>query len=135
MLNKIRLGDDVEARCGRCKEERQHQVVALTTGGRIERVTCKFCHNTHLYRDPAAKVSVKPRATGNGGSSSSARRATVQSETFPSRPARDYSPRESFATGDRIAHPKFGQGEVLEVRAGKIDVRFGKDLRTLLHAG
>lgn len=129
MLKRIRLGDDVDTYCGRCKEERRHQVVALHSDGRIERVTCNFCRNTHLYRDPAAKAA-KPRAVSGVRS-----RTEVKTHPVSNGPARPYSAQAVYAVGDQISHPKFGQGEVVEARQGKIDVRFGRDLRTFLHAG
>ena len=128
MLKRIRLGDDVRAYCGRCKEERMHQVVALHSENRIERITCNYCQSTHRYRDPEAKTAVKPRTA-------SARTAEARTRTITDRPARTYSPQEIYAAGDNITHPKFGQGNVVEARAGKIDVRFGRETRTLLHAG
>jgi len=129
MLKRIRLGDDVMAYCGRCKEERMHQVVALRSEGRIERVTCNYCQSTHLYRDPEAKAAAKSRPA------SGARSAEVKTRVTSNRPARAYSPQETYATGDQITHPKFGEGNVMEARQGKIDVRFGREMRTLLHAG
>jgi len=48
---------------------------------------------------------------------------------------RPYSPQQTYAAGDWIEHAKFGQGRVVEARAGKIDVRFESGSRTLLHAG
>jgi hypothetical protein len=129
MLKRIRLGDDVMAYCGRCKEERVHQVVALHSEGRIERVTCNYCQSTHLYRDPEAKAAAKSRRT------TGVRSAEVKTRVVSNRPPRAYSPRETYAAGDQIAHPKFGEGDVVEARAGKIDVRFGREMRTLLHAG
>lgn len=129
MLKRIRLGDDVRAYCGRCKEERVHQVVALHSEGRIERITCNYCQSTHRYRDPEASTApAKPRRVG-------ARSAEAKASTISDRPPRAYSPREIYAAGDNITHPTFGQGSVVEARAGKIDVRFGRDRRTLLHAG
>ncbi|HEX8459567.1 MAG TPA: hypothetical protein VF656_19900 [Pyrinomonadaceae bacterium] len=127
MLNKIRLGDDVMSYCGRCKEERMHQVVALRSEGRIERVTCNYCQSTHLHRDPQA---TKTRRTTVARGAEAKTRATSSD-----RPARAYSPQDSYGTGDQITHPKFGEGTVVEARRGKIDVRFGRETRTLLHAG
>jgi hypothetical protein len=129
MLKRIRLGDDVMTYCGRCKEERMHQVVALHSEGRIERVTCNYCQSAHLYRDPdkaAAKSS--RRASGT-------RSAEVKTRAASGQPARAYSPQAAYAAGDQITHPKFGEGDVVEARRGKIDVRFGREMRTLLHAG
>ncbi len=131
MLKRIRLGDDVMAYCGRCKEERMHQVVALRSEERIERVTCNYCQSTHLYRDPeGATARVKSRRT------TGARAAEDRTQAVVNRaPARPYSPQETYAAGDHITHAKFGDGTVAEARPGKIDVRFGRETRTLLHAG
>lgn len=130
MLKKIRLGDDAQAYCGRCKEERLHHVVALHSDGQIERVTCNYCQSTHRYRDPQATGAVKTRRT------SAARSLEIKGRAAASNtPARPYSPGETYAAGDQISHTKFGEGSVVEARQGKIDVRFGRELRTLLHAG
>jgi hypothetical protein len=127
MSNRIRLGDEVVTYCGRCKDERTHQIEALNSEGRAERVTCKFCHSTHLYRDRERKTTRV--ASGNSRRTNSETRAVIL------KPARPYSVQDAYARGDQISHPKFGQGEVVEARAGKIDVRFGREVRTLLHAG
>ena len=129
MLKKIRLGDDVQAYCGRCKEERLHHVVALHSDGQIERVTCNYCQSTHRYRDPPATAAGKTRRT------TGARTLEMRTRAASNHPARAYSPREIYAAGDKITHPKFGEGSVAEARQGKIDVRFGREMRTLLHAG
>jgi len=106
-----------------------HQVVALHSEGRIERVTCNYCQSTHLYRDPQATAASKTRRT------TGARAAEVKTRAASNRPARAYSPQDTYTTGDQITHPKFGEGSVVEARRGKIDVRFGREMRTLLHAG
>ena len=129
MLKRIRLGDDVQAHCGRCKEERMHQVVALRSDGRIESVICNYCRNSHRYRDPEATTVTKQRGTTRTLATAHKNNPTSD------RPARTYSPRETYAAGDGINHPTFGQGNVIEARQGKIDVRFGREMRTLLHAG
>ncbi len=127
MLKRNRLGDDVVTSCGRCKEERTHQVEALSSDGRIERVTCRFCQSNHLYRE---------RRTGDTASTNARPRPAPQTmRAASSKPARAYSPKEVYTAGERISHPKFGEGQVVEARTGKIDVRFGRDARTLLHAG
>lgn len=126
VFKRIRLGDEVSTYCGKCKEERTHQVVALNSGGGIERVTCLTCQGNHLYRERRATATKK-----SGGASASEPRVKPVS----SRPARGYAATESYTVGDVISHPKFGMGEVVDARAGKIDVKFGGEKRTLLHAG
>lgn len=47
---------------------------------------------------------------------------------------RTYSPRETFAVGDTIDHPKFGRGTVVAVTGQKMDVEFAETTSTLVHA-
>lgn len=130
MSKRNHLGDEVVTYCGRCKEERTHQVEALAAANRIERVTCRFCHSNHLYRAPRQSetgVAVSKRVRSAAAPKTARRAASLK-------PARAYSSQETYEIGDQIAHPKFGQGEVVEVRPGKVGVRFGRELRTLLQA-
>lgn len=124
IVQKLRPGDDVDTYCGRCKEERVHAIIALTPQGAIERVMCRTCQSNHLFRERAKKAS-KTKSTREKGQAVAA---------VESGPARDYSMQSRFRVGERISHPKFGLGTVIDERSGKIDVRFGKDVRTLIHA-
>ena len=122
-IKKLRLGDDVTTYCGKCKEERLHVVVSFSTQGVVDRVQCRTCHGTHLYKQQKAAV---PR-TVKGSSA----RSVVTNDNLP---VRNYSAKECFSVGDRISHSKFGSGTVTEVRPGKIHVRFDRDERILVHA-
>lgn len=48
-------------------------------------------------------------------------------------PGKAYSPKETYAAGDEISHPRFGAGVVLRARAKQIDVEFGSETRKLAH--
>ena len=51
-----------------------------------------------------------------------------------SRPIRPYNIRESFQSGDRIAHKTLGEGVVQGVTGrGKIAVLFGEEKKLLIH--
>jgi hypothetical protein len=130
-IKKLRPGDDTDTYCGRCKAERMHQVVALNADGVPASVICRTCggqHRFHVKRESAA-----PRAAGGAGRTS---RASAEStRDAPHGPARPYSPKEIFAAGDWVDHPKFGQGKVSQARDGKIEVRFESGSRLLIHAG
>ena len=128
IVKKIRLGDDVETRCGRCKEDRLHQVVALGSGAVPERVICKTCGSEHKYR---AQKATSPRAARGPRAGSRSAEVDIPANSV----ALDYSPKDTYIPGNVIAHPKFGTGKVVDARTGKIDVKFGTELRTLLHAG
>lgn len=124
---KPQLGGDIEAYCGKCKDMREHVIAALNSEGSVERVQCRTCQSNHLFRQKAAK-STTTRATTS---------RSVKKDASPDveggGPLRTYSMQEKFAVGDRVEHPKFGIGVVVEVRFGKIDVKFGREQKTLIH--
>lgn len=128
---KLRPGDDTDTYCGRCKAERAHQVVALNADGVPASVICRTCggqHRFHQKKETGARTSSNAAGRRARGSAEPAR------ET-PAGPARQYSPREVYAAGEWVDHPKFGQGKVEQARGGKIEVRFESGNRLLVHAG
>lgn len=131
IVKRMRPGDDVDAHCGKCKDVRTHAIIAVNEQGKIERVQCRTCQGTHNYKNPVKETK---RATGTGTRSGGTGRASVNS-TIPNGATRQYSPRESFQIGDQISHPTFGLGYVSDVRAQKIDVKFGRETKILIHAG
>jgi hypothetical protein len=48
-------------------------------------------------------------------------------------PGRKYSPKETYAVGDAISHPRFGAGVVTRARAKQMDVEFDGETRKLAH--
>lgn len=132
IYRRTRVGDDTLAYCGRCKAERTHTVVALKSDTEPAEVVCRTCDSRHRYRAGAARLA--------GATSDTARRATGERRTTAipistTKPARAYNTRETYAEGELIEHPRYGRGEIMSLRGGKIDVRFGDGLRTLVHAG
>ncbi len=126
IVKKQQTGDDVNTLCGKCKCEREHVIIALKADGGVERVQCRTCSSNHLFRAAkTASASTRPRTPREKSSATSE----------DSGPAKDYSMQSRFRVGDRIAHPKFGIGLVVEQRPGKIDVKFGRELRILVHGG
>ena len=123
IVRKSQTGDDINTWCGRCKCEREHVITALKSDGSVERVQCRTCDSLHLFRATKA-ASTRTR---------SVREKSAAVET-PTGPAREYSMQSRFSVGDRISHPRFGIGTVVEKRAGKIDVKFGREMRVLIHA-
>lgn len=51
----------------------------------------------------------------------------------PALPARAYAPGERFTVGDRVAHPKFGEGRVTRTTRDKVEIAFADGPRTLVH--
>ncbi len=127
IVNKPQLGGDIDTLCGKCKEIREHVIAAISPTGQIERVQCRTCQSNHIYRE--RKTTTTTRSTTRTS------RKDAASSSDSSGPPRAYSMQERFAVGDRLEHPKFGSGLVVEVRSGKIDVKFGREMKTLIHGG
>lgn len=130
IVKRPQLGGDIETYCGRCKEMREHVIAALSATGEVERVQCRTCQSNHLYREK--KTATRSTTTRSRSSAGTSRKALAELE-MEAGPARPYSMQERFKVGDRIEHPKFGTGLVVEERAGKIDVKFGRELKTLVN--
>ena len=131
-IKRLGPGDDTETYCGRCKAERAHQVVALNADGVPATVICRTCGGQHRFRekkDLNAASSTGGTKRRVGGSAERTREAP------PPGPARPYSPKEVYAAGEWLEHPKFGRGQIKQARGGKIEVRFESESRLLVHAG
>lgn len=128
IVQKLRPGDDVDAQCGKCKDVRTHAIIAVNAQGKIERVQCRTCQGTHNYRNPVKE----PKRASSTGTRSSGKTGAASA---PTGPTKLYSPQQSFQIGDQISHPTFGVGYITDVRATKIDVKFGRETKTLIHAG
>jgi hypothetical protein len=135
------VGQDIEALCGRCGQV--WHVVMAKMGDRIAKVVCKRCGGHHRYRDENGAAadrseSRQPRRQtfGSGRRSSGAARGEAATPALPpfdpEKPPRKYAPRDSYATGERVAHPTFGVGVVAgSPGAGKVDVVFSGGARVL----
>ena len=130
IVKRPQLGGEVETRCGKCKEIREHVIAALKENGEIARVECLTCRSNHIYRE--AKTTTR---TTSGRTTTRGTKRDGASGSDSVGPLRPYSMQERFFVGDRLEHQKFGLGVVIEVRAGKIDVKFGRELKTLIHGG
>jgi RNase P subunit RPR2 len=129
-IKKLRPGDDTDTYCGRCKAERTHQIVALNADGTPANVICRTCGSQHRFRQK--KESAAPSA---GETRRQSRTPAGPTRESPEGRVRPYSPKEVYAGGEWVEHPKFGQGKVTQARAGKVEVRFESGSRVLIHAG
>jgi hypothetical protein len=136
LYRKPRVGQELNAYCGKCKDERTH-IVAAMDGEIVRRVSCSMCGSTHNYKvkpatppeDGGSAATKKRKATG-------ARRAK-EGNAFsidPKRPVKSYDMNNTFSSGDVINHPKFGLGAVeTALPPNKIEVRFQEGKKMLLH--
>ena len=63
-MRDIRLGDDIDDFCVRCKRVMNHAVVSVI-GGAAAKVRCRTCHSDHDYRHeqaPPPKVDARKAA-------------------------------------------------------------------------
>lgn len=130
-------------------------MIVAVEGGKITRVQCKECMAYHRYRPPEGEERVdgvaKPKkaatrkktatskSTASSGPAKSSRKKAPLDEPLVepdlSRAIRLYKMSETYSPGDRVEHPKFGQGVVeLLPGPGKIAVFFEDGRRTLAHA-
>ena len=56
----LRLGDVLDDYCPRCRLLMNHDVATLAEG-KVIKVTCRTCHNTHDYRNCLLYTSPSPR--------------------------------------------------------------------------
>ncbi|MBS1859668.1 MAG: hypothetical protein JST11_30130 [Acidobacteria bacterium] len=66
-MRDIRLGDDIDDYCVRCKRVMNHDVVSVLNG-KPAKVRCRTCHSDHDYRNeqpPPPKVDARKAALFN----------------------------------------------------------------------
>lgn len=132
----ISAGSDVESICSKCGDV-WHVVVAMV-GDQVARVVCKECGGQHRYRPPGGKGKAAPK-TARARKTATKRTAPKPAagpavEPDIARPTRAYSPLESYQTGDRVDHVKFGIGVVEAIEPGKMQVWFPVGRKVLVQA-
>ena len=143
----LEIGDQVDARCCRCKEVTTH-VIASMVDGEIAKVKCNICGSNHKYRPPAPpKEPKEPKAPRTRKSTAAKTAAAAKKETLPSPELEEwrslcsntenlellpYGMGEKFKEHDFISHKTFGVGIVKQViGVNKIRVLFESGLKLL----
>jgi hypothetical protein len=131
------VGQDIESICGKCGDV-WHVVVAMV-GDKVAKVQCKQCGGYHRHRPPGSSSSApvrRSRASAVGGSAAPAPRSNEpQVAADLSRPVKPYRFDGEYSPGDRVEHPKFGEGIVeLTSEPGKMQVFFADGRRVLARA-
>lgn len=145
---KLSVGSEIESWCGKCKEMREHHIVAMV-GGEPKQVICVVCSSRHNYRaEPPAKAK---RAGGEPGvpsaTTAGARRGTspeereqqrrrelklaLQKELADAAEPRPFDPKGRYKAGEIIVHPEYGRGKIENVLRSSLLVRFLEGLRPL----
>jgi len=133
------VGADVEALCSKCGDV--WHVVVAKVGEQIVKVHCKECGKEHRYKSPhGAPKDKRQPSLANPKPPRAAADKPVERFEKPavtadlSKPVRPYRASESFAVGERVEHPSFGQGVIEVSDSGKITVFFASGRRVLVQA-
>lgn len=145
---KLHVGGEVEAWCGKCKEMREHHIVAMV-GDEPKQVLCQSCRSRHGFRtEPPARA--RGGATNapqqQGASSMGARQQTAADREMQKRAdakralqkelqdvvePRPFDPKGRYKAGEIIVHPEHGRGKIENVLKSSLLVRFVEGLRPL----
>lgn len=119
------VGAEVEAYCTKCKIDRLHVISTLKSDGNINKVMCRTCDGTHLFRLPKSAAKKTPAKRRKKGA--------VVVSAADLKKAKPYAMDAAFKVGDIIQHSTFGPGSVLVVRSGgKMEIGFESGSKTLV---
>ena len=135
MTKSYYAGMDLDAPCGRCKQETRHRVVTITDGVPLDLI-CMSCNSKHKFRaekpvslsTPRAPRVAAPRAASGG---SQFQRLMIEEQGGAS--ARPYAVATRFEEAQWLDHPTFGLGRVMKRLGKKVDVLFKDGLKTLVN--
>lgn len=106
------VGERTEKLCAVCNVERGHVVASLNKRGQINRVDCPIC-----------------------GTRSAFKRSSATAQHKATQPGSPYDMSQTYRTGQIMAHPIYGEGEVTAlIEPKKIDVLFTDRVRRLIHS-
>lgn len=122
-----KVGGEVDAKCGKCKDVTRHVIVALIDE-KPKRVECLSCRALHNYRPPTAakKKKTTKRAT------KSTTRSKVLRENLSEEDAVDYSPDGEYEVDMVLRHKAFGLGKITNIAMGRLTVIFPDRIRRLI---
>jgi hypothetical protein len=129
------VGDEIEARCGKCKLDTVHVITAVDET-KIKKVMCKICMSYHAYK-PAEGDSQE--ATKKKAAKTTKRRtrrkkdwatlvADIEDASLP-----QYRITDDYSTSPGVRHAKFGVGVITNVASNKIEVVFQDGIKELVH--
>ncbi|HEX2769406.1 MAG TPA: hypothetical protein VHN12_08975 [Geobacteraceae bacterium] len=140
-MRKLSAGDNVEARCTRCRSVLNHTIVAMV-GERVVRVECNTCRGVHNYIREKTAVAPAPRTSSRKSApvSGKAKKEPGRAEreeweslyaAMEGKPVQGYDMNGKYRVNDLVEHTVFGLGIVqFVVGPNKMNVLFqsGKKL-------
>lgn len=135
MTKSYYAGMDLDAPCGRCKQETRHRVVTITDGVPLDLI-CMSCNSKHKFRaeKPVAVSAPRaPRVAASRPASGGSQFQRLMIEEQGGASARPYAVATRFDEGQWLDHPSFGLGRVMKRLGKKVDVLFKDGLKTLVN--
>jgi hypothetical protein len=128
------IGKDIEAYCGKCKNDTWHTVTTVKNG-KITKVMCKICIGYHAYKAPQGAEKVKVAATtattSRRRTSTTPRASRAKKDwgtlvgQIEDQQVMDYALSGEFSKTPAIRHKTFGVGVITKVLTkNKIEVLF-----------
>ncbi|GLI38068.1 hypothetical protein KI811_09195 [Geobacter hydrogenophilus] len=145
IVRKRSAGDNVEAKCTRCRAVLNHTIVAMV-GERIVRVQCNTCGGQHNYHQPQEEKKPVERSASQRSTSRTPSAGRPRREPIPKGPsewelsiegvdpdtATPYAMDRPFRTGEVVSHPVFGIGIVVTVtKPNKVEILFKDGVKLL----
>lgn len=127
---KPSVGDAIEARCTKCRQNNEHVIVTFDEGGPVK-VQCNICSRQHKYRSPSVpkKAAVRPAPRAK---TSDCKDWELMRPEMNTANALDYSMTGAYKVNALINHPVFGLGLVQRVvGAQKIEILFENGMKTM----
>ena len=142
-MSKYYAGQELDARCGRCKDETRHRILSITDGV-PEKLMCAVCGSSHKFRQEKPKAAASAPASRPGrmataaaprpAAASPGRSQELMSAEQGGARALPYSPATAWLEGQWMDHPSFGLGRVQRKASRKVEVLFRDGLKTLISA-
>ncbi len=144
---KFSVGGETDAWCGKCKEVRTHNIVALVAA-EPKQVVCQVCGSRHNYRPTRptrGRADEKPTTPSSENRYFDAGRPRLDPATQKREDdkrklrealsavddPRPFDPKARYKAGEIIVHPEHGKGKIENVLKGSLLVRFLEGLRPL----
>jgi hypothetical protein len=139
------VGDEIDSRCSRCREETIHRVVAMMAGS-VHLVICTRCNSQHRHRpslagakggklptERQAKVLLKYREAKTPKPEAPLPEWQAMKGNAGEAQPLTYDQKEAYSLGQAIHHPLFGLGFVRKLASpNKIEVVFAYQVKVLI---
>jgi len=139
------VGDEIDSRCPRCKEETIHRVVAMMTGS-VHLVICTRCNRQHRHRESLrgakkvawpterqAKVLLKYQAAKKPKSQALLQEWQAMKGRVEEAEPAAYDQGRAYVQGQALEHPVFGLGFVRRLTGpNRMEVVFADQVKVLV---